>query len=529
MGKHYEAAIGTAAGEGAAPGPPTSAGSTAGIPASAQQDAAGQSQRLAPFEPQRRSVLSPALAAPRGLYVRPEIDSDRVGTCMRDAIKRGGYRAALEHYASDEAKASHTARRRLRTKGWLLGRLGLYDQVNGWLDEVASLPLSDRLLDDYGPAAHAAYRMPAMWMETPRPVPRSSDRMLTLEPAASACPDTEAVPGYIWNTMLILDATGPVCSHAGLGAAAFLVGAGSGRPMRGAADGDRRYDPLRGARLHGAPEWCHRWIIADIDFGPWAVGKPHYYYDLTDEGREALDAARATGAPWPKDAEAAASDLEGATLPGLLERACEFGAPHNDLGKMRDELARLLDAWDGQEKGTSTAPVSAEDQALVDLGAITSGHDSDGGARSAHDHLLCLMAVIKPMHKIACEAEPSSRVESIVLEVLIGALQGQCRKRARSLLATMPLASPCAASERAGPAGDEDVLRRPLYSDVSSSLICDLYYCLGEYCQSRNLAVDPCRLPLSERLTADEKAAVIEALTSDNPLYDDNHGLRRGG
>ena len=48
-----------------------------------------------------------------------------------------------------------------------------------------------------------------------------------------------------------------------------------------------------------------------------------------------------------------------------------------------------------------------------------------------------------------------------------------------------------------------------------------VYYCLGEYCESRNLAVDPCRLPLSEQFTDEEKAEIIEALTKDNPLYDD--------
>ena len=47
--------------------------------------------------------------------------------------------------------------------------------------------------------------------------------------------------------------------------------AGARRDSRGP-----RYDPSLGARLYGAPEGCHRWIIADIDFDPRPVNKPHY-------------------------------------------------------------------------------------------------------------------------------------------------------------------------------------------------------------------------------------------------------------
>ena len=208
------------------------------------------------------------------LHTRPELDSDTTGDYMRDAIERGGYRAALEYYGSDEAKASHTVRHRLRAKGWLLGRLGLCDQVKDWLEGVASLPHFDHLLDDARSVPRAGYRTPPMWLETPRPVPRSTDGILTLEPVTAAS-DTGAVPDYIWTNMLILDATGPISSHAGLGAAIFLVGTGSDRPVRGSAAGGSRYAPLRGAKLHGAPEVCHRWIIADIDFEPCLVDKPH--------------------------------------------------------------------------------------------------------------------------------------------------------------------------------------------------------------------------------------------------------------
>ena len=164
-------------------------------------------------------------------------------------------------------------------------------------------------------------------------MPRSAEHLLTLEPAAAACRDTGEVPNCIWAAMLILDAAGPICSHAGLGAAAFLVAAGADKRVRGAAHGGGRYDPSRGARLHGAPGGCHRWIIADIDFDPWPVNEPQYY-DLTDEGRGALAAARAAGAPWPKTVEAAVSGLGNADLPGLLESACGLGGPARDLEKM---------------------------------------------------------------------------------------------------------------------------------------------------------------------------------------------------
>ena len=381
----------------------------------------------------------------------------------------------------------------------------------------------DHLLDDTCSGPRAGYRTPPMWLEIPRPAPRSVGDILTLEPVAAAAPDIGAVPDYIWTTMLILDAAGPICSHAGLGAAAFLVGTEADRLMRGPAGGRSRYDPLRGARLHGAPEGCHRWIIADIDFEPYFIDDPHYYYDLTDEGRAALRDAKAAGAPWPKAVEAAASGLGGMSLPDLLEGACRLGGPREDLGRMRDDLAALLSAWESQEKGVDAAPVSAEDQVLADLGAATCLPDSDASAGTPLDHMLSLMAVLEPAHKITCEAKPSTRAEKAVLEALIGALRDQCRKHAGAVMAAVASPNGPGAASMCGSTGwnGEQTRRRPIYSDVSSALICDLYYCLGEYCESRNLAVDPCRLPLSEQFTAVEKTEIIEALTKDNPLYDD--------
>ena len=518
-------------GEGTEPEAAATACSAASISAGTPQAVGGEMQSLASLAAPRHSARSATLVAQLALHTRPELRSNRVGSYMRDAIERGGYRAALEYYGSDEAKAAHTERHRLRARGWLLGRLGLYDQVKNWLEEVAHLDNFDHLLSDARSGPHAGYRAPEMWMETPRPVPRSADRILTLEPVAAAAPDAGAVPDYIWTNMLILDVVGPISSHAGLGAAAFLVGTEADRLMRGPAGGGCRYDPLRGARLHGAPEGCHRWIIADIDFEPWPIGRPHYYYDLTDEGRRALRDAKAAGAPWPKAVEAAASGLGGTSLPDLLEGACRLGGPREDLGRMRDKLAMLLSAWNDQEKGIDAAPVSAEDQVLVDLWAATNLPDSDASGGTPLDLTLSLMAVLEPAHKIACEAEPPSDTEKAVLETLIGALRDQCRKHAGAVMA--------AAASKTGPGaasggGDAvwdggDAPRRPLYSDVTSALICDLYYCLGEYCESRSLAVDPCRLPLSEQFTDEEKAKIIEAFTKDNPLYDDMPRPRRGG
>ena len=472
--------------------------------------------------------LAPA-AALRGLYARPELDDDHIGEYMRDAIERGGYRAALEYYGTDEAKESDTPRHRLRARGWLLGRLGHYDQVQAWLEEVATMPDFDHLSHALRSGPSTRSRTPAMWLETPRPVPRSTDHILTVEPVASTDPDTSTVPDHIWTLMLILDATGPICSHAGLGAALSLVAAESDRRMGVPSRGDRRYDPLRGARLHGAPEGCHRWIIADIDFDPRPVNEPHYYYDLTDEGRRVLDAAVRPAAPWPGAVKDAVSALKGASLPDMLEGACGLGVTLRDLGEMRRDLGQVVRAWDDQAGGRCASPVASEDRALVDLGPHTKWHDAGDDAESTIDHLLYLMTAIKSTRAIACEARPSTLAERAVLQTLIGALQDLCRRHGRAVAANASLAARPPTSP-GGPAGlPEDVQGRPLYADVLPTLISDTYYCLAEYCKSRRLAVDPCSLPLPEQLTADEKAAVIEILERDSMYDGDADRLRDGG
>ena len=516
------------AGTSAAAGTLDCAGYAAGISGSARQAIGVLPQGRMPAAALDRATRSAAAPALRGMYVRPELDADRVGSYMRDAIERGGYRAALDYYGSEEAKESDTPQHRLRATGWLLGRLGLYDRLEGWLEEASRRPGFDRLLDPGISGPRAPYRPPPLWLQTPRPAPRSAGRILTLGPAAPAAPAAGAVPCGIWAIMLILDATGPICSRAGLGAAVHLAAAGLDPQLRGDGRydplrGDGRYDPLRGAGLHGAPDGCHRWIIADMGFDPRPVHRPHYYYDLTDEGRRALDAARGDGAPsWPAGVDAAASALEGMTLSDLLEAACRPHGPAQDLDGMRDDLGRIVDAWRDQENGRTVSQVAAGDQPLVDLGAAVKWPCDDCGPGSAVDHLFFLMTVVESAHSVACEAEPPSRAGRAVLQTLIGATWDMCRAHARAVAAAAASAAgSSSASSSGGPAQADDIARRPAYEDAMPPLISDLYYCLAEYCRSRGLAVDPCSLPLSERLSEDSKAAVAEALTRDSPFYGD--------
>ena len=465
-----------------------------------------------------RSETVPTL---HGLHARPELDDDLAGSYMQDAIERGGYRAALEYYDSEDAKKSEDIWHRLMTKGWLLGRLGLYDRMNAWLEEIAAWPDFDHAWTAGIAGRPLVYRTPPLWLEVPRPPGRNEGFHLTVEPAAAVGPSAGRVPDYIWTTMLVLDAAGPICSHAGLGAAVSLATAYYSRQMRSPARGDRMREPLRGARLHGAPEYCHRWIIADIDFDPRPVNKPHYYYDLTDEGRRALDEAKAAGSLWPKAVEDAAMELRDMSIPDLLERACGLGGPVNDLDKMRGELGCLVDAWQGYESGVRTAQASAEDQVLADLGPPTKWHDTDDGLGSTFDHLLYLMTVIKSTHAVACEAKPSNQAERSVLQTLIGMVQDMCRRHG--------MAVADAASVKANPdtfagnaTGISEVAQRyPPYENVTPALISDAYYCLAEYCRSRRLAVDPRSLPLSERLTTEEKDAMARALAKSSSDHSD--------
>ena len=506
--------------EGAPPGMSDPVGHVAGIPGGARRAVGTPPHAQAPFEEMHCTDRHTAAPPPHEVQARPELDYDDVGVHMRDAIERGGYRAALHYYGSDGAKKSTTPWHRLRVRGWLLGRLGLYSQMQSWLDEASEWDDFDSVLATASSGRYAAYRPPALWLQTPTPMPRSEDRMVTFGAAAAACRDTGAVPDYIWAAMLILDAAGPICSRAGLAAAAFMVAAGAARREHRTTGGGHRYDPRRSARLHGAPEGCHRWIIADIDFNPLPANGSHYYYDLTDEGRRALADARAAGAPWRKATEAAASELGGMDLPDILENACRFSGPLRNLDTMRGDLGRLDDAWRAPD-GRPTPPVSTEDQVLADLRLTAKWFDDGETAGSSLDYLLHLMTIIRSTHSVACEAEPSTGAESAVLQTLIAAIQDLCRKHGRTAAAiasqTTPRLSP-AYGDSMGPGGD---MRRrpPLYTDATPAAISDLYYCLAEYCRSRRLAVDPCSLPLYEVLTEDERAAVIKVLMDDSVFH----------
>ena len=228
------------------------------------------------------------------------------------------------------------------------------------------------------------------------------------------------------------------------------------------------------------------------------------------------------------DAEAAASGFKGMSLPGLLEGACNLHGPLRDLDKMRDELTNVHHAWLNQEKGVQEAQVGAEDRALVDLGPISKWRGAGDGADAALNHTLYLMTVVMSVGTVACEAEPHTGAEDAVLRTLVGAIQGLCRRHGRAAAAEASLAGIPVASAPGGRAGREDIPpRRQLRANAMPALISDLYYCLAEYCASRGLAVDPISLRLSERLTEDDRAAVIEALTKDNPLYDGLDEQRR--
>ena len=502
----------------AAPAVPGPAGYDAGLSGSAQRAVGAPPRARASLGALRAADRPSAAPAPLGVHARLELDGDTAGTYMRDAIERGGYRAALEYYGSDESKRSDRAWHRFKARGWLLSRLGHYGRMPEWLEGGAALPDFDLLVSTARSSPRAAYRAPSLWLETPIPVPPREGRLMAFEPAATPCRDTGAVPDCVWAVMLILDAAGPICSQAGLGAALSLVAAGAGRRAAGPGAPRPRYDPRHGVSLHGAPEGCHRWIIADIDFAPRPLNEPHYYYDLTDEGLEVLAGARAAGAPWQNATEAAAAGLGGMALPDLLENACRLGGPTRDLDKMRGEMDRLADAWRAQEDGRCVPPVSAEDQALVDLGRTAKWFENGETAGSSLDYLHHLIGIAECTRAVACEAKPSTSAESDVLRTLIAAIQDLCRRHGRAVAAaaSLPGPTPLAHGDSAGLGA---VMRqRPRYVDATPAMISDLYYCLAEYCRSRSLAVDPYSLPLTEVFTEDNKP-LIEVLADDSVFH----------
>ena len=504
----------------AAPAMPGPAGSDAGLSGSARQAVGGPPRARASLEALRAADRPLDIPAPLGVHARLELDTRMTGTYMRYAIEHGGYRAALEYYGSDESVKSDREWHRFKARGWLLSRLGHYGRMAGWLEEGATLPDFDLLVSTARSAPRAAYRAPPLWLETPIPLPPREGRLMALEPAAIPCRDTGAVPDHVWTVMLILEAAGPICSQAGLGAALSLVAAGADwRAAAGPPPPGRRYDPRRGVKLHGAPEGCHRWIIADIDFEPRPTNEPHYYYDLTDEGLEALAGARAAGAPWQEATAVAAAGLGGMALPDLLESACGLGAPVRDLDRMRGDLGRLADAWRAQEDGRPVPPVSAEDQALVDLGRTAKWFENGDTVGSSLDYLLYLIRVVDCTRAVACEAEPSTGAEGAVLRTLVAAIQDLCRRHGRAVAAAASRAGPAPPAHGNFAGQGAHVRRRTRHADATPAMISDLYYCLAEYCTSRRLAVDPYSIPLSEALADDKKTRLIEVLADDSVFH----------
>lgn len=83
----------------------------------------------------RASARAVARTGPRRQYGRLEFDAEFVGAYMRDAISRGGYRAALDYYGRMRARTTQSSIRRIRARGWLLGGLALDEEMPGWMKE----------------------------------------------------------------------------------------------------------------------------------------------------------------------------------------------------------------------------------------------------------------------------------------------------------------------------------------------------------------------------------------------------------
>ena len=82
-------------------GMPGCAGSAAGIRRGAQRAMGAPQQGLASAGTRGRAAAT-AAAMRHELHALPEPDSDMLGAYIRDAIGRGGCRAALEYYGGDE-------------------------------------------------------------------------------------------------------------------------------------------------------------------------------------------------------------------------------------------------------------------------------------------------------------------------------------------------------------------------------------------------------------------------------------------
>ena len=441
-------------------------------------------------------------------YDRPELDAEFVGTYMRDAISRGGYRRALDYYGGVRAKRSEPRAHRLRARGWLLGRLSPDEWEAGWMKEARACSDFDHMTGVADKARLEAERRIAasLGMEV--------NRLLETEPVDADPPEPSTVPQWMWASMLALDAIGPVHSRAVLSAAVAVLEAEAGRRICGRVRCDpAAYDPL-GGRMRQAPRGHQRWIIGDVDTEMLPLNEPHYYYDLTDEGKAALEYVRRDRAPWAKAAVGAAAGLSGKTVPDILEEACSLNPPSGTIDGIRDDLEGLIRTWDSRKGGGHRTPISPKDAVLAGLDPTAKCKDDIEMARL--DHVFFITGTIKAVHEIVCSVKLPSRRGGQVLCVLIGKMQNRLRRLGQKIN-DAPRETSRTRVDESGVLYEKMRRKWRLYVGELPASISDLYYCLAEYCKCRSLADDPIDRPLSEILTEREKAALAEVLSADPP------------
>ena len=440
---------------------------------------------------------------------RPELDAEFVGTYMRDAISRGGYRKALVYYGGTRAKRTKLREHRLRARGWLLGRLSPDEWAAGWMGEARACSEFDHMTGVADKARLEAERRIAASLG------REVRRLLKIQPVDAVPPEPRSVPQWMWAAMLALDAIGPVHSRAVLSAAVAVLEAEAGRRICGRVRCDpAAYDPL-GGRMRQAPSGHQRWIIGDVDTEMLPLNEPHYYYDLTDEGKAALEYVRRDRAPWAKAAVGAAAGLSGKTVADILEEACGLGRFPRTMDGVRGDLEGLIRSWDSRKGGGHQVPTNPKDTVLADLVPVTKRQDDAGVARV--NHVLFVMGAADAVHEILCNTRPDSTGDSLVLRVLVGKMQDQFRKLGKKINDVPYEVKKRRKTDESGVLYAKMRQMWRLHVGELPASISDLYYCLAEYCKRRSLADDPIDRPLAETLTEREKAALAEVLSSDPP------------
>ena len=441
-------------------------------------------------------------------YGRPVLDDEFIGTYMRDAISRGGYRKALDYYSGARAKRTKMREHRLRARGWLLGRLYPDTGMAEWVKEARTCSVYDYMTGVASRAQLEAERRIAASLG------REVSRILKTETVDVVPPEPRSVPHWMWAVMLALDSVGPVHSRAVLSAAAAVVDAEAGRKMYGRVRFDpAAYDPL-GGRMRRAPRGHQRWIIGDVDPEMLPLNEPHYYYDLTDEGKAALEYVKEDRAPWARAAVRAAAGLSDKAMPDILEEACGLCRRPRTMDSIRADLDGLIRAWGSRRGGGHRAPTNPKDAVLAGLDPTSKCKDDIELAR--FDHVFFVTGTIKTVHEIVCDAKLSSKRDGQVLRVLIGKMQGQLRRLGQKI-SDAPRETSRTRVDESGVLYAEMRQKWRLYVGELPASISDLYYCLAEYCKRRGLADDPIDRPLSEILTEREKAALAEVLSADPP------------